>query len=327
MVRANYKGYDHLGGTFVFCPNCGTQNDSAATPCKKCGFKLSGISVPKFKGTMMLNSDQTVAEMIEEHRKKQVQGGAAEKTKARASEPAPRRNPGSSAPPSSLGGPRGPVLQPPRAAAPTRGRMGGTMLGVAPQVGGHAPPGGGSAPPAGGAPAAGSAPAAPAATPPSTPTPEASPNEVAALADAAPTGSEPEPFAGTLQVPEHPSEPEPPPAAEPRPVARTRPLAAVEPSGEAAAAEPSPAPNEPATAETPEPTPPPARAVAVTAPLPAVVPDEPATDGDAPATPLAQTQPPAPSRLTGLDIVLIICTCGLYGLVLWAKQRKPSARA
>ena len=51
----------------MFCPNCGTQNDSAATPCKKCGFKLSGVSIPKFKGTMMLNSDQTVQELIDDH--------------------------------------------------------------------------------------------------------------------------------------------------------------------------------------------------------------------------------------------------------------------
>ena len=78
----------------MFCPNCGTQNDSAATPCKKCGFKLSGISVPKFKGTMMLNSEQTVAEMIEEHRKKQAQGAPADKPKVRASEPVSAELPG-----------------------------------------------------------------------------------------------------------------------------------------------------------------------------------------------------------------------------------------
>src|SRR5690606_7212251 len=64
--------------------------------------------------------------------------------------------------PSSLGGTRGPVFQPPRAAAPARGRMGGTMLGVAPQVGGYAPPQGGLTPsvpaPANPAPAAGSDP-------------------------------------------------------------------------------------------------------------------------------------------------------------------------
>ncbi|MEY4550130.1 MAG: zinc-ribbon domain, partial [Pseudomonadota bacterium] len=33
----------------VFCPNCGTKNDDTATPCKKCGFKLSGASAPKFR--------------------------------------------------------------------------------------------------------------------------------------------------------------------------------------------------------------------------------------------------------------------------------------
>jgi len=112
----------------VFCPNCGTQNDSAATPCKKCGFKLSSVSAPKFKGTMMLNSEHTLQEQIEEHRRKQAQDGAGERVR-RASEP-----PRSSMPP------RGPVLQPPRAVAGSRRRMGGTMLGVAPQAGGVAPP-------------------------------------------------------------------------------------------------------------------------------------------------------------------------------------------
>lgn len=311
----------------MFCPNCGTQNDSAATPCKKCGFKLSGISVPKFKGTMMLNSEQTVAEMIEEHRKKQAQGGAADKAKPRASEPAPRRNPGSSAPPSSLGGPRGPVLQPPRVGAPTRGRMGGTMMGVAPQVGGYAPPGGAAAGP-------------PSSTPaPATPRPEAPQSEPSSgeASVATPPGVSvegAEAFAGSTEQArlEPSSRAGEPGAATP---ARTRPLpAAPSPDGSAlearlpdesapdhTAPEATPAP----AADLVEPAPATPRAVAVTAPLPRA-PEAPAgtPDEDKPA-PLAASKPPSPPRLRPLDIVLIICTFGIYGLVLWAKQRKASA--
>jgi len=91
------------------------------------------------------------------------------------------------------------------------------------------------------------------------------------------------------------------------------------------------APNESVSAERDEHTPAPARAAAVTAPLPAVVPDDagvtpgkPATGADGP-TPLADTQSPSPPRLKPLDIALIICTCGVYGLMLWAKRRRPSA--
>ena len=108
----------------MFCPNCGTKNDDTATPCKKCGFKLSGTSAPKFRGTMMLNSDQSVQEMVEEHRKKLAEAGQT---------PAPAAAGGPTPPLPSVGStPPKAVLQPPRAALPKR-RM-GTMLGVAPQV-------------------------------------------------------------------------------------------------------------------------------------------------------------------------------------------------
>lgn len=311
----------------MFCPNCGTQNDSAATPCKKCGFKLSGISVPKFKGTMMLNSEQTVAEMIEEHRKKQAQGGAADKPKPRASEPAPRRNPGSSSPPSSLGGPRGPVLQPPRIAA-TRGRMGGTMMGVAPQVGGYAPPAGAAVPPS-------STPPPPAATnaepPGETPSSSGADAAVATPRVVAADGSQA--LAQSVEQARLDSSPragEPEAAAAP---ARTRPLPAVPSDAEAL---PESAPNEsapdhaglgapPAPAADPQEPSPAPRAVAVTAPLPRVAePPASAPEGERSASP-APSKPPSPPRLRPLDIVLIICTCGIYGLVLWAKQRKPAA--
>ena len=298
----------------MFCPNCGTQNESAATPCKKCGFKLSGISVPKFKGTMMLNSDQTVAEMIEEHRKKQGQGGTAEKSKARASEPAPRRNPGSSAPPSSLGGPKGPVHQPPRVAAPTRGRMGGTMLGVAPQVGGHSPTRGASAP---GAP-----------TPPEAPSSQPSRSEPAVHSEAAPVTppppSSPAPGAVTATLETAAREPTAEaPDAEPAPVApKSAPAVDTRADGDPSAdADPAPdeatAPADPAV----EVAPAPARAVAVTAPLPQVS-EQPLLPETEPTAALSSSKP---APLSPLDIVLIVCTCGVYGLVLWAKQRKRSA--
>jgi hypothetical protein len=312
----------------VFCPNCGTQNDSAATPCKKCGFKLSGISVPKFKGTMMLNSEQTVAEMIEEHRKKQAQGGAADKPKPRASEPAPRK-PGSSAPPSSLGGPRGPVLQPPRVAAPTRGRMGGTMLGVAPQVGGHTPRAGSVVPPA----STSSLPASP------EPSQSGAPSSTEAAVATPPAISDDAREALSDSTEDSRRELEPSPnaavsAATAAP-ARTRPLPAApglddavpgerlqdEPAPEPAALAVEPAP----TADRLEAAPAAPRAVAVTAPLPRVPVAPASTPKEEKPAPLAASKPPSPRRLRPLDIALIICTCGVYGLVLWARQRKASA--
>lgn len=52
----------------VFCPNCGSKNESTATPCGSCGFRLAGVSAPKFKGTMMLSSDQAVKDLLEAHK-------------------------------------------------------------------------------------------------------------------------------------------------------------------------------------------------------------------------------------------------------------------
>jgi zinc ribbon protein len=299
----------------VFCPNCGTQNESAATPCTKCGFKLSGISVPKFKGTMMLNSDQTVQELIEEHRRK-AQGAAAEKIKGRVSEPAPKRVPGSSAPPSSLG-PRGPVLQPPRAAAPTRGRMGGTMMGVAPQAGGVMPPAGARAP------------AAPLRTAPVAP-PEVEPGRGDARAPgitarpeehqrALPDPGPADAWAGTAQLPQldpGAADERPPQASAPA-LKATRPLEAVPSSDEPAFSDPADGERASAdAAEAPEPVR--ARAVALTAPLPQQ-PDRTASAD------LAEAARAVPPRLRALDLVLIVCTFGLYGIVLWLRRRKPLA--
>ena len=265
----------------MFCPNCGTQNDSAATPCKKCGFKLSGISAPKFKGTMVLNSDQTVQELIEEHRKKQAEGGANDKCR-RASEPQPPSS-GSAPPPGSFPGtPRGPVLQPPRAAAGARRRMGGTMLGVAPQGGGLLPP---------------DAAARPAPTEPSRKGPPP-PREDPAGAEPPVSSGPTDALAGTTELPVV----ERALAANPAPegVDATRGAEPVPPADAGGVAEKA---AEPARAE---------RAVAVTAPLP-----QRAASLD--------SQRPAPPRLGALDVVLIIITFGLYGIVLWMRQRKPNA--
>jgi hypothetical protein len=302
----------------VFCPNCGTQNDSAAAPCKKCGFKLSGISVPKFKGTMMLNSDQTVQELIEEHRRKQAQGSAAEKSKGRASDPAPKRVPGSSAPPSSLSGPRGPVLQPPRAAVP-RGRMGGTMLGVAPQAGG-VPPLPSSQPPEGVA--SGSA-----------ALDSAVDRRLDTLGASEPQGRPGEgpadPLAATAAQASVPPAPEPAPepaaaldsprASHTRPLAPTAALDApssasahadIPAAPDADATQPAPADAEPPAAET---QPPRNRRIAQTLALP----QQPEAGGGATSA--------APPGIGALDVVLIVCTLGLYGIVLWLKQRRRPA--
>lgn len=326
----------------MFCPNCGTQNDSAATPCKKCGFKLSGISAPKFKGTMLLNSDQTVQERIEEHRRKQAPGGVAEKAKGQASEPAPMRVPSSSVPPSPLSSPRGPVLQPPRAAPSSRGRMGGTMMGVAPQAGGLLPP------------------KSPALARPPSPDPASPAQEEGVQARAAgdalpgaPHASEagledaPEPsrpdmspaeaLAGTVAVPlVEPAAAPPfasvgvPSTSDPeKKVARTQPLAAVPHAGESAVSEVSDAgaldPTEGEGDEVMDETahraaetqPPRNRAVAATK----VLPPEP----EASTAALAGESQPVPAGIRPLDVVLIVCTLGLYGVVLWFKQRKRPA--
>ena len=102
----------------MFCPNCGTENDEAATTCKKCGFNLKGAAAPKFKGTMlMMNSPQ--------------QG---------APRPAGAPAPGPAAPPPAAQPPAAPPAAPGPAAG-GRSQLKGTMLGVAPPpMGAHGPP-------------------------------------------------------------------------------------------------------------------------------------------------------------------------------------------
>jgi hypothetical protein len=302
----------------VFCPNCGTQNESAATPCTKCGFKLSGISVPKFRGTMMLNSDQTVQELIDEHKRKQARE-AGQDPSAPAPGVAPPGVPApaspSVAPLSGLPGAPKSVLQPPRAAAgASKRRMGGTMLGVAPQVGGLAPPPAETSPPAvAAAPSRFPMPAAPsdAYTPPM---------PLTQVAPERSTGG----LAGTLAMPvatPAATEPEREPAPPVEPV-RTQPLAAVAPLSqeeaedeeEEADEEPMPSPA-PRIVEADEPLP---RRIQATAPLeaqPLLGPDSGTLDSD--PKPRARTLRP-------LEIVLIVATCGLYGIVLLLKPRKDT---
>lgn len=294
----------------MFCPNCGTQNDSAATPCKNCGFRLSGVSASKFKGTMMLNSDQTVQEMIDEHKKKRAETASDAGGKARASSPpaAPAGSvppkpasvpPASGSPPSSgvAGTPR-PVFQPPRAGAPKR-RMGGTMLGVAPQVGGVAPPPDVTA------------------TPPPVQAVEPSRQEHARssgeserageLSPAPELSSSPDalPLAGTVAMPIVPdAAPVPPTATMPeRPVAgRTQPLVV--------AAEPREEQPHPDTVTVQD------RAPAMTAPLPQY-------GGGGSSDPvLEDPAPPPPRRIRPFEIALIVLTCGLYGIVVLLRQRR-----
>jgi hypothetical protein len=105
----------------LFCPNCGTENDEAATTCKKCGFNLKGAAAPKFKGTMlMMNSPQQ---------------GLPRPPGA----PAP--GPAAAPPPAPAPAPPAPAMPGPGPGGGARAMLKGTMLGVAPPaMGGHAPP-------------------------------------------------------------------------------------------------------------------------------------------------------------------------------------------
>ncbi|MEY4544628.1 MAG: hypothetical protein RL685_823, partial [Pseudomonadota bacterium] len=297
-----------------FCPNCGTKNDDTATPCKKCGFKLSGASAPKFRGTMMLNSDQSVQDLVEEHRKKLTEAGLPQDP-PEAGGPTPPLPSVGSTPPKA-------VFQPPRAASPKR-RM-GTMLGVAPQVGGVRPAG--------------------VPVPSPTPAPVDAPTEAVAV-------STPDPFAGTVAFGAVSPVSAPalaPPAPGVLTAGRTEAFAAV-----SAASAPTPSPaftagrteafaappaSEPLAPAAPVPltipTPEPAATPPATAPIargrteafdaaPTADPSAAALQGDLAGN--SPSLPPVPQRhqVRPLDIFLIIITCGLYGLVLWARQRKP----
>lgn len=319
---------------------------------------------------MMLNSDQTVQELIEEHKKKQspAEGGAG----GTPSEAPPTVEPEAPLPPktsvaplSGLPGAPKSVLAPPRAAMSKR-RMGGTMLGVAPPAGGVTPPQSEVT----ATPPQVNAPGIPSTEPPSAP--------VEPLISVTPAQRKPAaPLAATVGMPVvsvqpvvRPSPWVPAPGgtrplaviAEPIPRAAaaggTRPLAAAE----AEAADPAsprdltplsrdlaPAPHDlapvppppeatPAPRDltpaaprevTPESLVPTPRVPAVTAPLP----QHPLAAAAAIADPTAMHDPGATDEAASLvaprgvkpfEVFLIVATCGLYGLVLLMRQRKPS---
>jgi DNA polymerase-3 subunit gamma/tau len=239
--------------------------------------------------------------------------------------------------------------------------MGGTIMGVAPQSGGILPPGGGAPRSLEGTNAVsglarsgegGPAPAPPkpanerargdeTAEAPSEATsdlamsaPNASATDEAAgdMAVGAPNASSTDPLAGTVAVPvvaEATSAPPPPSApapaaAAPAPAlagrssgpAKTVPLPAVpsaEAAGEASAVDvagDSPALVDLRGADT---QPPRNRAVAPTAAIPRQ------------SASTSRPESSSPSRIRPLDVILIVCTLGLYGIVLLFKQRKRPA--
>lgn len=314
----------------MFCPNCGTKNDDTATACTKCGFKLGGPAGAKFRGTMMLNSEQSVQGMVDEHRRKLQEAAAAR-------EPAEGPEGASPAPPEAVF--KGAL---PGAGAAKR-RM-GTMLGVAPQVGGVRPPDfyGGPTPPL--------------------------PSAVVPVPDAAGVPSTPDPMGGTVAfaaAPPPAAAPVPSPPATPSgPLAAGRTEAFVAPAPAAAAvgsplaagrteafqavpAAAAPARNALAAGGTeafaaPEPTPGPSAAAqrgrteafdATPPPIERPAIEQPSLERpplEQPAravSPSPDSYAPAgvPRRLKPLDVFLIVITFGLYALVLRARQRRPSS--
>jgi ribonuclease E len=175
--------------------------------------------------------------------------------------------------------------------------MGGTMLGVAPQAGGLLPPQ---------VPATVPVPLVPGTDTAAAPAPlsEATSEQVAELSGEGPA----DPYAGTYEMPTS----EPPavgasrdmPAPAPA-LHATRPLEAAPstslPDAAAAQAAPDPARRRP---------------LAATAALPV----QPESAARADLEPVAESL--VPPRLRTLDVALLVCTLGLYGLVLWAKRRK-----
>jgi hypothetical protein len=308
----------------VFCPNCGTKNDDTAMPCTKCGFKLSGASAPKFRGTMMLNSEQSVQEMVEEHRSKLAEGGSDQDPAKRP--PAPQTSSGDSATGAAAAtpAPAKSVLQPPRAGLAKR-RM-GTMLGVAPQMGGVQPPD------------------APGDTPPPPPS-LGSETKRAGLAT--------DPLGGTVAFAAVP-----PPAAQMSGSPVANPSAgpatgagrsagfAVVPPGPSPAISPLAAGRTEAFQQVSAPMPNPlaaGRTEAFTAVPPAgaapargrteafeAAPPSPSTAVEPVAGAHARSEPPESyhpagvprTHLRPLDVFLVVITCGLYGVVLWAQQRR-----
>lgn len=294
----------------MFCPNCGAENKDTSAPCIRCGFKLSGISASKFKGTIMLNSDETVQELIEAQRRKLQEAKPPEAAPPAASPPA--ADPGQPAGADAAGGvPR-----------PRRKLGGATILGVAPQLGGFGGPGDAGTlestrPPT---PAPGAV-AEPARRPSAPPTDPSAPTEAmqaftpgAGFSSTTIGGTAPQPV-----VPEHVSS---------EPVAArgggTQPLqqpAAPGPSNAAfqtqasqPAAFDASAPNKTVPLQqVPEAPLDPAN---TTAPLP---PQARAAADDARASSL----PPIKKSISAGELLLVIATCGVYGIVRMLRRKEP----
>jgi hypothetical protein len=299
----------------VFCPNCGTKNDDTATSCTKCGFKLSGASAAKFRGTMMLNTDQSVQEMVDEHRRKLAEGSSGQELATEPPTPAPSASP----PPGSV--PGAAKLQPPRAGLPKR-RM-GTMLGVAPQVGGVQPPATPTPPPPS------PVPAPPESSPRSAPDPLGGTIAFAAVAPAAARAAQPMTAGRTEAFAAVPPAESATPGHHPLTAGRTEAFEALPTPAPAPAAHPLAAGRTEAFAAEPAATAQPARALAgrteaFTAPRSEHEPAS-ASAASTPTRADRDSLAPAaglPQRLRPLDVFLIVITCGLYALVIWARQRK-----
>jgi zinc ribbon protein len=285
----------------VFCPNCGAENKDTSAPCIRCGFKLSGLSASKFKGTMMLNSDESVQELIEAQRRKMQEGKTPEAAAPPEPSPPPA-DPGTPAAPDGGGVPR-----------PRRKLGGATILGVAPQIGGFK-----------GAPEAGTLESPQHPTPPAPParSPSAPPADPNAPTEAMQAFTPGAAFGSTVIGGTAPQ----PVVPEPAPVAArgTQPLQqqpAAAPAGAAfqtqaspRAALDSPSPNRTVPLQqVPEPPQDPAH---TTAPLPA---QAAAVAREAPVSSL----PPIKKSISAGELFLVVATCGLYGIWRMLRRKDP----
>jgi hypothetical protein len=284
----------------VFCPNCGTQNEEGASPCKKCGFKLSGVSAPKFKGTMMLSSDHSVQQLVEEHRRKLEEQAA-----IAVDVPPSNLDPDLANSKPGLNTIRG-GLQPVRPGL-SRPKPGGTVIGVAPQVGGFTPA----------APGAASAAAARAAAHESAPAPSSGERRLAPAAespwlaavapalDATAGRVAPSATSESAQAASALAEPASALRASTAGSGPTLESAAPPRLADAGAAQP-PVTGDVAAAHSP------ARG-ATEKPEASLLPGPDSTSRD--------PRLPAPARVRPLEVFLILITFGLYGLVLLFRQR------
>jgi hypothetical protein len=308
----------------LFCPNCGAENKDTSAPCVRCGFKLSGVAASKFKGTIMLNSDETVQSLIEAQRRKLAEAAALDAAALNAAAPeaaaldtAEPAGPNTASPPPppdpNAAGPDANAGGVPR---PRRKLGGATILGVAPQMGvARAVPPSGTPEPRQHSPAPPAAAEAPTATqsaaaqrtsaPPADP--HAPTEAMQAFTPAAALGSTA--IGGTAPL-----------AAGPEPArVGTQPLqqslaAPFQTQASARAEVGIAAPNQTVPLEqVPEPVvPDPAHA---TGPLPQNV-------RDAVEAARASSVPRIPKSISAAEILLVIATCGVYGVVRLMRQRK-----